>query len=921
MNLNFNSLLFLIIFLPSVLFSGTTGKIAGKVTDIVTGETLPGVNIIIEGTTLGAATDFDGNYTILNVPPGNYSVRFSFIGFQQKVIQKISINVDFTTRLDVTLSESTVEMAEVQVVAERNPIVRQDLTNSQVAVNSETIDALPVDEISQVIQLQAGVISDNSGELHLRGGRSNEVATQVNGISIANPFDNSQSVEIATNAVQEVSVSVGTFSAEYGNALSGVINYVTKEGGNKLSGTFRARTGDHLSSKKDIYYGIEEFDPTNNVKLEGTLGGPIPGLGNKVRFFLSGVYSENKGHLYGIDLYNPDDILLIKGDTLSLDPFGDGLPSGTGENVPMKTIKKYNITSKFSYNIIPEIKFSYDFVFSKSSLPASGQFRNYRFNPDGRRFLETSNFSHSIGITHVLSNSTFYNLKFAGNFTDANNAVFDDPFDSRYVASFEGNVNNNLFPQTDYMAGGHNLERTVETTKSYIGKIDFISQVNHTHELRFGGEFIQHELESEDYELLHTDISGSSLPIIPYPELNPSFINYQYYKRKPIQFSAYVLDKMELSNSFILNVGLRYELFNSKARYNPNLVGTVDQGVENFLVESEVKQSLAPRISLSFPITDEGIIRFSYGHFYQNPNLKHIYRNPRFVDRDFISRPIFGNANLEPEKSIQYEVGLQQGLTSDIKLDFTVYYKDVSNLIQSQVKVAGEAAASKEFQVITNISYANVKGFTISLLKRRALDGLLSGNLDYSYQIAEGSFEDPLDFFVDTRSDRQTEQKFIPLSHERQHTLNASLVLSDPGNWLVSTIMYYWTGTPYTPALPSNLTSVEFENNSDRRPDIFNVDLRVEKFFALGPMNLSLFLQVNNIFDISNEQRIHNSTGRSLTNLDETTNSNRFDVLRQQMEENPSLFFPSTFLDNFYSREDWLSPPREFRLGLSISYN
>ncbi|MHA1584413.1 MAG: TonB-dependent receptor [Promethearchaeota archaeon] len=921
MRLKYTLFLFFFFLLHSIVFSGTTGKLAGKITDFSTGEALPGVNITIEGTMLGAATDIDGNYTILNLAPGTYTVHFSFIGYQETVVKNISINVDFTTRLDQTISESSVELGEVEVIAERNPIVRQDLTNTQVAVNSETINSLPVDEINQVIQLQAGVITDNSGELHMRGGRSNEVAIQVNGISIANPFDNSQSVDIATNAVQEVSVSVGTFSAEYGNALSGVVNYVTKEGGNNLDATFRAWTGEYFSSKNDIYFGVEKIDPLNNVRLEGTLGGPIPLLGNKVKFFISGVYRKNKGYLNGIDLYKPEDILLIKGDTLVLDPKGDGLPSGSGDIVPIIVNEKYNITSKISYSITPEVKLSYDYVFSNSEGPSSNQFRNYRFNPDGMRILKASNSSNSLSMTHILSNSTFYTLKLAANFTSATNAAFDNPLDSRYVASYEGNVSNNLFPQTDYMAGGHNLNRTEDNTNSYVGKIDFISQVTQIHELRFGGEYIQHELERENYELLHTDITGNSLQIIPYPELNPDYTNYQYYKNKPTQASLYILDKMELAQSFILNLGLRYEYFHSKAPYNPDLVETVDEGVENFLIDSEAKQSLAPRISLSFPITDEGIIRFSYGHFYQNPNLTQIYRNPRFEDFDFIRKPIFGNANLEPENSIQYEVGLQQGLTSDLKMDFTVYYKDVSNLIQSRVLVAGEAAASKEFEVITNVSYAIVKGFTISLLKRRSIDGLLSGSLDYSFQVAEGSFEDPLDYFVDTRSDRQTEQKIIPLSHERSHTLNASLILSDPGNWLVSTIANLWTGTPYTPSLPSNLTSVTFENNSDKRPTLFNVDLRLEKFFAIGSINMSLFLQVNNLFDFSNEGKVHTTTGKSLTSLDETTKPNRFDVLRRQMEENPETFFPSSFLDNFYKREDWLNPPREIRVGLSLSYN
>ncbi|MCA9735454.1 MAG: TonB-dependent receptor [Deferribacteres bacterium] len=912
----------LVLFLQfNTVFSATTGKLSGTVTDQETGEPLPGANIIVVGTNLGAASNAQGLYTILNIPPGKYTILFRFIGYHEVRVENVEINVDFTSHLDYALTPSTLEMDEVVVLADRTPLVRNDLTNTQVAVTSETIEALPIDQLNQIIRLQPGITTDNSGEIHIRGGRSNEIATQINGISVANPFDNSQAVGIATNAVQEVSVSAGTFSAEYGNALSGVINYVTKEGGNNINATLRAWSGDHATNRKDLFFGIDEFDPLNEQRIEGTVGGPIPGTNKKAKFFLSAVTQKDKGWIYGIDVYKPTDILVIDGDSLVFDPYGDGVPSGNGDIVPMMSKNAWNATAKLSYEIMPRLKLSYDLVFDYTKLPGSGQFRNFRFNPDGRRFLYKKNISHSIGLTHVLNDNSFYTLKFAGNFTSANNRVFDDPFDERYVASYEGNVNNNLFPQTDYLAGGHNLDRDEDESASYIGKLDFVSQLTPIHELRFGGDYVRHELQRESYTLLHTDISGVSLPIIPYPELNPEFTEYQYYKNKPVQAAAYFLDKMELSKSFILNVGFRYEYFNAKALYNPDLIGTVDSGVAENLVAAEAKHMLAPRVSLSFPITDQGIIRFSYGHFFQNPPLEQIYRNPRFEDLDFISTPSFGNPNLEPEKSIQYELGLQQALTEDLKFDLTAYYKDVSNLIQSRRLVAGEAAASKEFNVITNISYANVKGFTISLLKRPSGNGMLSGSIDYTYQLAEGAFEDPLDFFLDVRSDRETEQTFVPLSHDRTNTLNSVLTLASAKKWSASGIASFWSGTPYTPSLPANLSRVEFENNSARRPLNFNVDLRFEKFFKLNALKYSIFLQINNVLDLDNERIIHTSTGRSLNSLEEVNNPTRFDVLRSQMSSNPALFFPEKFLDNYYQREDWLSEPREIRLGMSFSLN
>ena len=132
-------LIFCLIFVISEIFAGTTGKIVGAVKDSETGEGLPGVNVIIEGTTLGVGTDADGTYIILNIPPGLYTIVFNYIGYQTIIVKDVRINVDFTTRLDQNLQQTVIEGETVEVFGERNPLVRQDLTNTQVAVTSETI--------------------------------------------------------------------------------------------------------------------------------------------------------------------------------------------------------------------------------------------------------------------------------------------------------------------------------------------------------------------------------------------------------------------------------------------------------------------------------------------------------------------------------------------------------------------------------------------------------------------------------------------------------------------------------------------------------------------------------------------------------------------------------------------------------------
>src|SRR3970040_3036809 len=122
--------LILFSFSLSLIFAGTTGKITGIVTDSKTGEALPFVNIIIEGTNLGAATDIDGNYVILNIPPGKYNIKAQYIGYQPVRVENVSVSIDLTTAVDFVLSESAVELEEI-VVQGKQATIKKDGTSTQ----------------------------------------------------------------------------------------------------------------------------------------------------------------------------------------------------------------------------------------------------------------------------------------------------------------------------------------------------------------------------------------------------------------------------------------------------------------------------------------------------------------------------------------------------------------------------------------------------------------------------------------------------------------------------------------------------------------------------------------------------------------------------------------------------------------------
>lgn len=353
---------FLIAGISSYLIAGTTGKISGKVTDSENGEALPGVNVVVEGTTLGAATDVDGYYTINNIPPGLYTITASAVGYQKKQIVNVKISADFTTKLNIQISSTVTTLGTIVITAEA-PLVRKDLTSSQTSVDAEQIASLPVENVSQVLSLQAGITQDAGGDLHIRGGRSNEISYTVNGVSISNPFDNSRSVEISTNAIQELSVVSGTFNAEYGNALSGVVNAITKEGGSKYQAFMSYYTGDYVSNHDNIFTNIKDINPFNNNVTEMTLGGPVPFAGEYLTFFASGRYNFNRGYLYGIREH-------LTSDSVNKNPLNPNdiiLPmSGDGSLVAMNPNSSLSSTFKLTFHPISTIKINYDLVYSNS---------------------------------------------------------------------------------------------------------------------------------------------------------------------------------------------------------------------------------------------------------------------------------------------------------------------------------------------------------------------------------------------------------------------------------------------------------------------------------------------------------------------------------------------------------------------------
>jgi outer membrane receptor protein involved in Fe transport len=966
----------------SLLIAGTTGKIAGKVTDAKTKEGIPSAAVAIVGTTLGASTDFDGNYVIINVPPGTYSVSVSYVGYQPTRVNNVGVNVDYTTTLNIQLNESAVELNEFIVEGERNPLIRQDQTNPVVAVTSENIQALPVTSISEIIGLQSGVTVDDAGDLHVRGGRSNEISFTLNGISVNNPYDNLSSIGVATNAVQEVTVSTGTFSAEYGNALSGVVNYVTKEGGAKNNGSFRVLTGDYYSNDKDIFPHIQHYQPLNNARVEGTFGGPT--FIDDLSFYASGVFDRNHGYLYGNRIYNPTDFYVTRDEFTKRIPILDSLghsfpdpnnpgypyyasdprlgsnsspyyfnplgrpityknfglfqaptidkigkPSGDSALVPLNTSQSYNIQGNLAYRLSSTMRLKYEVVYDNAESQSASYYA-FRFNPDGRPTSYSNGLVQALDWTHTLSNSMFYTVKLSSGFSEDKTYAYENINDPRYLPAFYQTT----LPIVGFYTGGVSLGRTFRTSESMGGKIDLQAQLFGAHEVKLGAELRLHTIKLETYELEFYDVNNPSRIVDDFqdvysdsvkyatrkPDVNSGYINF---KKTPSQLSMYVQDKIELEKSLILNVGLRYEYFDPASKYNPKLSDALSARDTTFLTRdlknADVKHTFSPRISIAYPITDQGVIRFSYGHFYQLGNLSSLYTNTNF--RVAGSQPIFGNADVKPQRSIQYEIGLQQGLTPDLRLEVVGFYKDVRDYIFRQIVVTAKGDIS--YEVLTNLDYANSRGLTVSLYQRRMPGSIFSSSIDYTFSVAEGNRTEPrADFFFSEKSGKSAETFLVPQSFDRTHILNTTLNFSESDNYSLSIISRMQSGAPYTASIPASLATQlsQFIQNSSAKPFQWSVDLKVEKYLMLGDFRYSFFVQVDNVFDTRSETDVYSNSGKALYNANQIANPREFQEVRRRIGDGDVGLIPISAVDNYYVNPQNVSRPRLARFGFSVLF-
>ena len=869
--------------------SATTGKISGTIRDKETSELLPGVNVLVEGTSRGAATDVQGHFVILNLPARTYTLRASFLGYKTIRVQNLRVSIDQTTLQDFELTTEAIAGEEVVVVAER-PIVQRDLTSSQKVTTADEIKGLPVETFLGVVATQAGINAGADGALHIRGGRTNETAFFIDGVPVSNPFfTNDLATSVSNKAVEELKVVSGAFNAEYGNAMSGIVNIQIKEGGSDYSGSLSAYTGDYVSDGTGIFFDIDDFSPVANHVFEGTLNGPVPGLKDQLTFNISGRYDRDEGSIFGRREHVP-------GDSANFERAGNWYVELGGDDafVPMNGSRRFNGLTKLTYRLSPRLKLSGQVLYDRNRYKLYTH--AYRFNPDGTYNYQEDNYNYAAKLNHAF-NRSFYEANVFYSTTRFRQFVYEDPADPRYVPTtrVRGSPSSASFE-----FGGTQMDHDYRDSESLGGKFDFTAQLNARHEVKTGLSLRLDNLKERQFTILYDNERYKAPTVLPANQ-SPT---HTLYNDDAVSFSAYAQDKMEYNN-MVVNAGLRYDYFDPKSDYFVTLIDP-----EGTRAQTEIKHMMSPRLGIAFPITDRGILHFSYGHFYQMPSLRALYRENIF---GAATRPTIGYGNLKPEKTVNYEFGFQQQLGDELGLELSAFYKDIRDLLALQnIQYINEAGNKASYDVYLNKDYGAVKGFTLSLNKRYDPETRLSAWLDYTYQTADGNSVESGAFFFSALSNFEEEKQIAPLEWDQRHVLNATVMFSVPNDWGVSFIGRLGSGWPYTPDIPNQ--NYVPRSNSDRKPWQKNLDLRIFKNVNFRRLNFVLFAKVFNVFDTRNERFVFDDTGRAgYTYL--FRSSEETDELKRNYGR-PGIHTWS----EYQTRPNFYSTPRSVQAGASVEF-
>ena len=759
----------LLMIFTSIAIAGSTGKIMGTVTDAQTGEPLPGVNVVVEGTVLGAATDKDGVYFILNVPPGNYKVTASMIGYTTVTKTDVDVNIDQTTRLNFQLKPEAIAGEEVVIVAEKPP-VEIDLTASKQRITKTEIENTWVATVKDAVEIQSGV------NIHggIRGSLGLEVAYIIDGIDVRDMGSNSTFLEANTTAIEEMEILTGGWNAEYAQAAGAIVNIVTKSSPTSWHGNFKIRFrpagkyhwGRNIYSKENMewkvidreYFEYQSGGKTWDEYWTNVLGElPSPDFNWQkyqelitpppvLRDYTKRPQWEGEATVYG-PVTSKIDVMLSSKFLRRVNRF----PSALAYN------PEWNLTFKLNYRITENTKLTLHTLYQgtdntgtpKLAYASSQEMKTYNFSslitsafdlskydPFGAYAAVSNsktsiyspqyirNWFYSAKLTHVFSPETFLELSITHN-----RLSYKADFSKVYKWTFEDHQKHLhdplAFEPLWFDNPPHQLKqlwgRPGDVFKDYAFsrnttiKLDITSQIHPNHLVKTGVSF------SPQYFNRYTRFA--------FKEPTCNIDDYVDPSAHPYEGAAYIQDKIE-TNGMIVNAGVRIDFFNANKKVNYTIFdpmalsdstkGNKGIGIVSFdpngpyAVKTPTRVAISPRLGISHPITSTTVLHFMYGHFNQRPAWTQIVRNPLLFHRpvDPWVLETFPEIHPLPLDSTKFMYMGWKGIAGNPALDYQRVIQYEVGFDQSIKDIARLDATLyyKDAKGLTNIGYQQGEG-------------------------------------------------------------------------------------------------------------------------------------------------------------------------------------------------------------------
>jgi outer membrane receptor protein involved in Fe transport len=916
-------LFFALLILLGVSFSvnaQTTGNISGVISEEATGETLPGVNVRIVGTNFGAATDGEGRYTIRNIRPGEYTLEITFIGFQVTQVTGVSVVAGETTEINQSLKEQIFESDEEVVVVGEKPIFDVEKSNTSMTISKDQLEAAPIQKVEDAVSLQSGVIKDATG-LYIKGGRAYETGYVVDGVSAQDPLAGTGfGLDLGSNSFSNVEVITGGVGAEYGDVTSGVVAVQTQNGGDRYEGSVthkRDNTGSNvMSNQANFFTDIYEFN----------LGGP-------------GIIAEKLLPALGLDL--PGEITFFATGQIGLT---DGYTKLSANQISSSTAgsdfwsprqgNRWNGMLKLTYNIRPGMRLQAAYQRSLTinqntrMLQITGADTQIRpgfqfafsdgFLDNANTYTHDSNLSY-LKWTQTLSQSAFYEVQVSRLFTrlraDANGRKWrpdnvDSEFDpesivTRPAEEFSGTDDfTYVLSGPGYFNNGgiatlwHDHFAEEMTVKSSVTKF-FADRKN---QIVAGFEF-----KFNDYQWIDITRPWIGAPIqIDDNTVSETFRvgeTFDAWRVKPKRGAFFITDKVRY-NGLIANIGARFEYW-APGRYvddavadalDENTISTIPAFIAQDYLDSSTKIGgmrykfrFLPKINVSFPVRENQVLFFNYGHSTRLPHPSYVYAGLDPFYQDQSDLPDLGNPNLDPEVDISYEIGLRNQITANDAFNISAFWRDKYDFVTTQnirVEDVDGRIVSKAFRI--NGDYARARGVEMSYIKR--YKDLLQGQLSFTYSRAEGLSSTNDDNLNSINASQNIGSNIeTPLAWDRPFDIKGNITFTyDRENPLFDLaalnqfqmfLSAVWrSGTRYTP-----MEFVGFERNpvsgqenwrpiyetvddpaerySKVGPAWFYMDFNFKKWFEVGETRIAAFLEITNILNNRSSVIINPVTG------------------------------------------------------------